>query len=214
MSLSTNQRKKIEEKLRIYDKPFITNDFLQKLLATFAPNYQIKTLTTRWLLAPIRKGKLYLNQLSSKLSDISELAILAQYEKGKLYAVGGLYLYNQYHFVEQVAQRITVYNTTLRWYKTIAGRKFIFRKVRSSFFRGMEEIALPNYGKYSRMTRERALLQLVIEQKGQLEYTEEVYKEIKEKAVLKEQLLALSQQHLSKNNQLLVHTFLAKWHFL
>jgi hypothetical protein len=47
MSLSTNQRKKIEEKLRIYDKPFITNDFLQKLLATFAPNYQIKTLTTR-----------------------------------------------------------------------------------------------------------------------------------------------------------------------
>jgi hypothetical protein len=27
-------------------------------------------------------------------------------------------------------------------------------------------------------------------------------------------LLALSQQHLSKNNQLLVHTFLAKWHFL
>ncbi|MDR0608009.1 MAG: hypothetical protein LBG52_06835 [Candidatus Peribacteria bacterium] len=74
----------------------------------------------------------------------------------------------------------------------------------------MEEIALPNYGKYSRMTRERALLQLVIEQKGQLEYTEEVYKEIKEKAVLKEQLLALSQQHLSKNNQLLVHTFLAK----
>jgi len=214
MSLPINQYKKLEEKLRLYDKPFIEIEFLQKLLEAFAPNYQIRNLSFRWLISPIIKGKLYLNQVSSQLSKISELAILAQYGKGKTYAVGGLYLYNQYHFVEQIAQRITVYNTSHLWYKTIAGRKFIFRKVRPSFFRWMEEVDTQGYGKYIRMTPERALLQLIIEKKGQLEYEADIYREIKKNAVSLEKLLTLSKEYLSKNNQLLVHGFLQKWRFL
>jgi hypothetical protein len=72
----------------------------------------------------------------------------------------------------------------------------------------MEEIDTQGYGKYTRMTPERALLQLIIEKKGQLEYETDVYREIRKKAVSLEKLLALSKAHLSKNNQLLVHTFL------
>ena len=66
MMLPINQRKTIEEKLRKYDEPFIDKVLLQKILDKFAPNYQIKTLTTRKLISPILKGKLYFNHLSRK----------------------------------------------------------------------------------------------------------------------------------------------------
>jgi hypothetical protein len=101
MPLPTNQRKKIEEKLRLYDEPFITYNFLRKLLDTFAPNYQIKTLTTCKLISPIIRKNLYFNHLAHK-KHILATTILSQYGQGKLYAVGGAYLYNQYHFSQQV----------------------------------------------------------------------------------------------------------------
>jgi hypothetical protein len=68
MELPINQRKIIEEKLRIYDEPFIDKDLLQKILNKFAPNYKIKTLTTRKLISPVIRGKLYFNHLSRKTS--------------------------------------------------------------------------------------------------------------------------------------------------
>jgi len=42
-----NQFKKVEEKLRIYGKPFIDISLFQKILEKFAPNYHIKTLSSR-----------------------------------------------------------------------------------------------------------------------------------------------------------------------
>ena len=68
MDLPINQRKTIEEKLRAYDEPFIEKVLLQKILNKFAPNYKIKTLTTRKLISPIIRGKLYFNHLSHKIS--------------------------------------------------------------------------------------------------------------------------------------------------
>jgi hypothetical protein len=47
MTSPINQHKKLEEKLRLYDKPFIESEFLQKLLATFAPKYPIFSLSAR-----------------------------------------------------------------------------------------------------------------------------------------------------------------------
>jgi hypothetical protein len=47
MALPINQFKTIEEKLRIYNKPFIEISLLQKILDKFAPNYEIKELSRR-----------------------------------------------------------------------------------------------------------------------------------------------------------------------
>lgn len=208
MDLPINQLKKIEEKLRIYDKPFIEISLLQKILDKFAPNYQIKTLSNRWLLDPILRGELYLNLLSSKKSWLVGTTILAQYGEWKTYAVGWMYLYNQYHFSQQLADRITVYNTSIRWKRTIAGYKFIFRQVRPSFFRGIEKVDAQWYGTYNRLTRERALIQLIDESEWRIEYTQDISQEIRNKRVSKTKLIALAEKHTSKRVQILVKKFL------
>lgn len=208
MDLPINQQKKLEEKLRLYDKPFIDISFLQKILDKFAPNYQIKTLSSRWLLDPILRGKLYLNLLSSKKSGLVGTTILAQYGKGKTYTVGWMYLYNQYHFSQQLADRITVYNTSIRWKRIIAGYKFIFRQVRPSFFRGIEKVDAQWYGTYNRLTRERALIQLIDENEWKMEYTQDIYQEINNKIISKTKLMMLAEKHTSNRVQILVKKFL------
>ena len=130
MDLSINQFKKVEEKFRIYEKPFIDVWLVTKILEKFAPKYRIDTLCSRWLLAPISRGELYLNLLSPENKRLLSTTILAQYGKNKTYAVGGLYLYNQYHFSQQLADRVTVYNTSILGKRIIAWYKFIFRQVR------------------------------------------------------------------------------------
>jgi len=211
MALPINQFKTIEEKLRIYNKPFIEISLLQKILDKFAPNYEIKELSRRWLLAPIVRGKLYLNLLSSKKKWLLATTILAQYGKNKLYTIGGIYLYNQYHFSQQVANKITVYNTSIRGERTIAGYTFMFRQVRPSFFRGIEKVDAQWYGTYYGMTRERALIQLIEENDGKLEYAQDIYQEIKKKNISTTKLITLSQKHTSKRVQLLVKKFLEIW---
>lgn len=211
MALPINQFKTIEEKLRIYNKPFIEISLLQKILDKFAPNYEIKELSRRWLLAPIVRGELYLNLLSSKKKWLLATTILAQYGKNKLYTIGGIYLYNQYHFSQQVANKITVYNTSIRGERTIAGYTFMFRQVRPSFFRGIEKVDAQWYGTYYGMTRERALIQLIEENDGKLEYAQDIYQEIKKKNISTTKLITLSQKHTSKRVQLLVKKFLEIW---
>ncbi len=211
MALPINQFKTIEEKLRIYDKPFIEMPLLQKILDKFAPNYEAKELSRRWLLAPILRGELYLNLLSNKKKWLLATTILAQYGENKTYAVGGIYLYNQYHLSQQLADRITVYNTSIRGKRTIAGYKFIFRQVRSSFFRGIEKTNAQGYGTYQRMTPERALIQLIDESDGKMEYAQDIHKEIKKKIISPTKLIALSQKYCSQRVQILVKKFLASW---
>lgn len=87
MDLPINQFKKIEEKLRYYNKPFIEISLLQKVLDKFAPNYEIKKLSSRGLLSPINRGELYLNLLSPENKRLLSTTILAQYGKNKTYAV-------------------------------------------------------------------------------------------------------------------------------
>lgn len=211
MDLPINQRKKLEEKLRIYDKPFIEISLLQKILDKFAPNYRIDTLCTRWLISPIVRGDVYLNLLSSKGAWLVGTTILAQYGKGKLYAVGWIYLYNQYHFSQQLADRITVYNTSIHGKRIIAWYKFIFRKVRSVFFRGIEKVNAQWYGIYNRMTPERALIQLIADNNGKVEYEDDIYDELRENSVSRAKLISLAKQYVSKRTQILVKEFLEVW---
>jgi hypothetical protein len=58
------------------------------------------------------------------------------------------------------------------------------------------------------MTPERALIQLIKDKKGQLEYDEDIRSEIRQKNVSLKKLLALSEQYASKKTQLLVRNFL------
>lgn len=208
MDLPINQRKKIEEKLRIYDKPFIDISLLQKILDKFAPNYRIDTLCTRWFLFPIVRWKSYLNLFSSKKNWLLSTTILAQYGEWKTYAIGWMYLYNQYHFSQQLADRITIYNTSIHGKRIIAWYKYIFRKVRPSFFRGIEKVNAQWYGTYNRMTGERALIQLIDESEGKMEYVQDIYQEIRKNIISKTKFMSLTEKHSSKRVQLLVKKFL------
>lgn len=211
MNLPINQIKKVEEKLRLYEKPFIEISLLQQILEKFAPNYEIKKLSSYWLISPISRADIYLNLLSPEKKRLISTTILAQYGRDKTYAVGWLYLYNQYHFSEQMADRVTVYNTSINGKRIIAWYKFIFRQVRSSFFRGIEEMDAQWYGIYKRMTRERALIQLIKDNDWKLEYSDDIYREIKTWKVSKDKILSLAKKHTSKQTQLLVEDFLEKW---
>ncbi len=211
MNIPINQFKTIEEKLRIYDKPFIEISLLQKILDKFAPKYRIDTLCSRWLLSPILRWELYLNLLSSKKKWLLATTILAQYGKNKLYSIGGMYLYNQYHFSQQLANKITVYNASTRGERNIAGYTFIFRQVRPSFFRGIEKVDAQWYGTYNRMTSERALIQMIDENDGKMEYVEDIYQEIKKKIISPTKLISLSQKYCSQRVQILVKQFLELW---
>ncbi len=208
MDLPINQFKTIEGKLRIYDKPFIDSSLLQKILDKFAPRYEAKELSRRWILAPIIGWNLYLNLLSTKKSGLLGTTILAQYGKDKTYTIGGMYLYNHYHFSQQLADRITVYNTSIRGKRIIAGYKFIFRQVRPSFFRGIEKVGAQWYGTYNRMTPERALIQLIDESEGKMEYVQDISQEIRKNIISKTKLMSLAEKHSSKRVQLLVKEFL------
>ena len=211
MELPINQFKKIEEKLRIYEKPFIDVWLITKILEKFAPNYRIDTLCSRWLLSPIVRGEVYLNLFSPDNKRLISTTILAQYGKDKTYAVGWLYLYNQYHFSEQLADRITVYNTSIHGKRIIAWYKFIFRKVRYPFFRGIEKVDAQGYGTYNRMTRERALIELIDEKEWKIEYAQDIYNEIRKGNISKTKLLSLSEKYASKRVQTLVKNFLEVW---
>lgn len=211
MPQPTNQFKTIEEKLRYYDKPFIEISLLQKIINNFAPKYRIDTLCTRWLLSPIVRWKLYLNLLSTKKAWLLATTILAKYGEWKTYAVWWIYLYNKYNFSDQLANQITVYNTSIHGQRIIAWFKFIFYKVRLSFFRDIKTENAQWYGKYKRMSKERALIQLITDTNGKMEYKSDIYNQIKTWKVSKQKLLSLSKKHTSKRVQLLIQQFIAEW---
>lgn len=76
MGLPINQIKKVEEKLRIYDKLFIEISLLQQILDKFAPKYEVKELSRKWLLVPIIPWKLYVNLLSTQTKILLSTTIL------------------------------------------------------------------------------------------------------------------------------------------
>lgn len=208
MNLPINQIKTVEEKLRLYNKPFIEQSFLQKILDKFAPNYKPFQLSAKGLISVIKNGELYKNELYS--GDISRYAILSLYMKESVYMLGGAFVYNQYGFSTQIATRYTVYNTIYSWQREIAWAKFIFRRVRPSFFRGKQRKQSQNIFYYV-MTPERALTQLLIDTNGNPEFDDDIRMQIKKWRVSISIFQAMSKKYCLKSQQIFIQNFLNKW---
>ena len=207
-----NQIKTVRDKLRIYEKPFINSNFLKEILKKFAPSYTISQLCSRKILVPIKKGEIYFNTECDRKMILLGTTILAQYfQNDPYYAVGWIDLYNQYGYTTQIANKITVYNRFVSWEKTIAQMQFIFKKERESFFYGVEKIDAQWYGTYNQLSRERALLQLLKDTKGQREFSEEIYDLIKNRIINLELLWDLAKKYTSHSTQVLLQDFLKRW---
>ena len=203
-----NQYKKIKEKLRYYDKPFIEATLLQKIIDKFAPNYKTYQLSSRGLIDPIRNWKLYLNKLYNWY--VSRYAILGKYMEWEKYMIWWLYLYNKYWYSTQLADRITVYNTKYSWKRQIAWAKFIFIKMRPSFFRWKTRKQSQDVFYYT-MTPERSLIQLLQETNWKPEFEDNIYYQIKQWKINKENIIKLCKEYSSQKVQNLIFDFLNKW---
>lgn len=194
----------LREKLISYNKPFIDGDFLRKLLIKHSPSYAPYNLSAKWLITVIKNGKIYRNMMYKRY--VSSYAILGMYMENKEYMIWWAYVYNQYGYTTQIAQWITVYNTIISWKKEIAGAKFIFRRVRPSFFWGKQK-KQSQHVSYALMSAERALLQLLIETKGKPEFTDDIMHTIVQEKLSISQLLELSQKHCNKPQQAFIADF-------
>lgn len=118
--------------------------------------------------------------------------------------VGGLYLYNRYGFTTQLADRMTVYNTVYSGKREIAGAKFIFKRVRPSFFRGKEKRQSVKESQgivYYRMTLERAVIQLLIETEGKPEFANDIYYQLKTGSIDSKKLMEFTKKYVPSTKQ-------------
>ena len=153
----------ISHKLKIYNQPYVTNNILKTLIEKNAPAYTIAELCKDGIVTPIKRWKIYINNRSSHRKD--DYVIGSLYFGDEPYVFGGLHVYNLYHFTTQIAERYTIYNTTISGKKIIGNAKFIFKKVRPSFFYGIKTKMitgrLVNF-----MSPERALIELYKEKEN------------------------------------------------
>lgn len=208
-----NQIKIIEEKLRVYGKPFIDNVLLQKILQKFAPSYKPFQLSARWLISVVKNGKLYKNNLYRWY--VSRYAILGLYMQDTTYMIGWLYLYNKYRLSTQLPNRITVYNTVYSGQREIAWAKIIFKRVRISFFRGKEKrksIKESQGVAYYRMSPERALIQLLIDTKGRPEFADDIYYQLQQGNIDTKRVLDLMKKYVIPSKQHFICQFITLWY--
>lgn len=181
-----NQISIIRDKLRIYDEKFIQKEKIDKLLSKFAPSYKIKDITSLWLISPLKRWQIYINNLSIKLQDPFVVADL--YFQWKDYAFGWLWVYNMYWFSTQVVEWYTVYNKMVSGDRIIWKTKFIFKKQKPSFFYWI--ITKKSWdNSYLVFSQERAFIQLLKEWKN--------FKELP-KNIDKEKLLQMAKKYAPK----------------
>jgi len=157
-----NKIAKIREKLDLYNKAYISNDLLVKLLNKFAPNYTISQLCNIWVITPIKRGKWYINNKSREF--INPFIIGNLYMGDELYMYGWMMIYNKYWLSDQIAEKYTIYNTKISANKTIGNIEFIFIRQRDNFFYWLKEEFFEDYT-YKVMNRERAFIQALKEKK-------------------------------------------------
>lgn len=181
-----NKIAKIREKLDLYWDSYIKEEFLQKILDKFAPNYTITQLCNIWIITPIKRGKVYINNKYSLY--VNPFVVWDLYMWEELYMFWWLWIYNRYSLTEQVAERYTIYNTKISWKKIIWNSKFIFVRQREKFFYWWKKEKFKEYS-YETMTIERAFIQLLKEKK---EFRNIPY------WVNKEKLLKMAKKYSSK----------------
>ena len=150
-----NKIAKIREKLDLYWESYVKEEFLQKILDKFAPNYTITQLCNIWLITPIKRGKVYINNKYN--AYVNPFVVWDLYMGKELYMFWWLWIYNRYSLTEQVAERYTIYNTKISWKKIIWNSKFIFVRQRENFFYWWKKEKFKEYS-YETMTIERAFI--------------------------------------------------------
>lgn len=152
----------IREKLELYNKAYISKDLLVKLLNKFSPNYTVPQLCDIWLIAPIKRGKWYINNKSREF--INPFIVGDLYMWDDLYMFGWISVYNKYWLSEQVAEKYTIYNTKTSGEKKIGGITYIFIRQRKKFFYWLAKDTIEG-NTYKIMSRERAFIQALKEKK-------------------------------------------------
>lgn len=147
----------LRDKLKRYNKPFIEKSTIEQTIKKFAPGYTIADLCNRKFITPIKKDKVYVNLLYERY--INPYIVGALYFGDKPYVFGWIDIYNKYHFTTQIAEWRVIYNTEILGEKVIAWCKFIFKKVRPSFFYGIKKQKIDGYT-INIMSAERALIEL------------------------------------------------------
>jgi hypothetical protein len=171
----------LRSKLIYYKKPIIKKDFLQKVIDAQTPGYSIAEMCKRKLLEPLKKWVYYFN--------LESRAFVNPYVVGKLYCewvqycFGGMNVYNMYGFTTQLPNYMTLYTSVYLGEKDIKDQKYMFKKVRPSFFRGMKETTIA-HEKIMIMTPERALIQMIIDGNS-LEFLQEQPNNIDQKKLRK-----------------------------
>lgn len=195
-----------KQALRFVNEQFLDKEILQRIMDKRIPNYKIWHLEDLWLISIIKKNEIYLNHLYRK-NYVSPEALAGIYCRWDHRMIWWLGVYNKYGYTTQIAQRTIVYNTKIVGKKIIAGQRFIFYKKAPSFFRWRERKEA-QWIKYYIMTPERALIQMIIEYKGVLEFEEDIAYKIQIGEVNKDVLLKMSQKYCTRNNQQLLEKYM------
>ena len=154
----------LKQKLHYYTKSVIDKATLLEIIKKRTPGYTIAEACKRGIVSPLKKWSYYFIERPGNNYGIFPKSL--PYEVGAYYcewipyAFGGLGMYNAYGFTTQLAERYTIYNTHYVWEKRIGKFKYIFKKVRESFFWWIEEYK--DYGAKV-LSPERALIQLIKE---------------------------------------------------
>lgn len=164
-SSSNNQIKLLRDVLRTRE-PILTKETITQLLDFYNIQYSISQLTsgTLEILKTIKRWQYYINCLNPTF--VSPLTRIALFMGDSLYVVWGMILANSYGLTEQVGSYYTVYNTNYTGFKTIAGIKIQFKKVRESFFYGRDLVSTKEKYSCYVMSKERMIIQMVNDSMG------------------------------------------------
>lgn len=195
-------------KLSYTNEMFLQKSLLEKILKHSNSSYKISDLVRLWLIEIIKRNTVYLNKMIDERPSVE--SIMWVYLKGSEYMFWWLGVYNMHGFTTQMAQRNTVYTTKIYGKKIIWWHRYIFRKKRSSFFWGRESRKKQDL-RYYIMSKERALIQLVIDNAGVLEFENNIYSQFHRWIIDPQKITSLGNKHLSIKNQQILEKFIVKW---
>lgn len=185
------QLQNIRERLGTWWQMAITTTELNEMLTSLKSKYSIAQLSKAKVITPIKKGQVYINNQTQQYKD--PYIVGALYFGDDPYMFGGLAVYNRYWLTTQVPDRYTIYNTKNIGKKVInQTARFIFKKVRASFFYGYKTQKIWAYT-VKIMTPERALIQMI------KEWSNREFIKTLPASVDKKRLLSMAKKYASKS---------------
>jgi len=132
--------KKQEQDFRAYCDyegiSYMTGDELNAIINALKINSTVTNLMRNGVLESVYKGRVY--RVSGKGGAVIEL-LTRIFENDEPFYLAGIYVYNYYGFIEQLPSQYQVVNRKLHKEKSIAGYRFLFRKLNEKYFYGIDE---------------------------------------------------------------------------